>query len=161
MHIFTVLGSKDTHLLCFSLFLLQWNNSKLPNVCLWLSKQWNGIWELHKVSSFIYLSFHNLPFFFPYPLEMLLNAYLHAFWRVFWSCFLYFHFHHVITVQRLHIWHQLWILQENPTDQWSSVPAICVPSEFIGMSSSIIRSTGVWRSQSLILITQWITHCGI
>ena len=64
MHIFTVLGSKDTHLLCFSLFLLQWNNSKLPNVCLWLSKQWNGIWELHKVSSFIYLSFHNLPLFF-------------------------------------------------------------------------------------------------
>jgi len=49
LHLFSIPGSKDTNLLCFTLILLQWHNSRLPNLHLWLPKQ-NTTGQLCKVS---------------------------------------------------------------------------------------------------------------
>jgi len=51
VHILAVPCSKNSNLLCFFIFFLQWNHCWMSNLCLRMSKQQNRIRCLPRVSS--------------------------------------------------------------------------------------------------------------
>lgn len=55
LHVLPISCSEDTHLLCFAFVLLQWYNRQLPDMLLWLPKQYNTTWKLCGVSANCYI----------------------------------------------------------------------------------------------------------